>query len=197
MDSLLVTVRAALQNFEGTLWTATPAIVESFSAAAVTCSAQPAIQVQVRSPAGAWTSTTLPLCVDCPVVFPGGGGFAATFPLAKGDEGLLVFAQRCIDLWWQSGGIQPQAELRMHDLSDGFLIPGVFSQPRVPVGGVSATGAEIRSLDNTAVMHLDKAKFSASLNSGRTVLVADDGAQKVEVTAANGLWVNGVLVTVP
>ena len=31
------------------------------------------------------------------MVFPGGGGFALTFPVAAGDECLVVFASRCID----------------------------------------------------------------------------------------------------
>lgn len=53
-----------------------------------------------------------------------------TFPLAPGDECLVVFASRCIDSWWQLGGVQGQAEFRMHDLSDGFCIPGPKSQPR-------------------------------------------------------------------
>ena len=64
-----------------------------------------------------------------PVVFPGGGGFALTFPVAAGDECLVVFASRCIDAWWQSGGVGEPMEPRMHDLSDGFALIGVRSQP--------------------------------------------------------------------
>lgn len=62
-------------------------------------------------------------------MMPRGGGFALTFPVAAGDECLVVFADACIDSWWQSGGVQNQAEKRRHDLSDGIVIPGLWSQP--------------------------------------------------------------------
>lgn len=153
--SLLVAIRAALEGFQATVWTALPAFVDSFNAARQTVSAQPTIQAQYRAPTGeTWQNTTLPLCVDCPVLFPGGGGFTLTFPIAAGDEGLLVFSSRCIDQWWQSGGVQPQAELRMHDLSDGFFIPtGGMSNAKVP-GGISTTTTQLRSVDGECYVEL-------------------------------------------
>jgi phage baseplate assembly protein gpV len=42
------------------------------------------------------------------------------------------------------GGVQVQAEMRMHDLSDGFLIPGPKSQPKV-ISGISSTNLQIRT----------------------------------------------------
>jgi len=209
-------MRMAQKDFESGLWTAMPAFVHSYSATALTVEAQPTIQGQVRQPDGSWLTTTMPLCVDCPVLFPGGGGFVTTFPLAAKDEGLLIFASRCIDSWWQSGGIQTQAELRMHDLSDGFFLPVCFSQPNVP-SSVSTTAVEMRSKDGKTLFHIETGKIVASLNSGATLLTVDntnnaitaslgsgatilkvDGAaQKVNITATNGLWVNGVMVNVP
>lgn len=144
MGDLEVAIRAALGGFQANLWTALPGIIHSFNAAALTVEAQPSIQAQQRLPNGTWQTVNLPLCVDCPVIFPGGGGFYLTAPLASGDEGLIVFASRCIDAWWQQGGVQTQAELRMHDLSDGFFIPGAFSQPRV-LPSVSTTSAQLRN----------------------------------------------------
>lgn len=121
----------ALKGWQQKIWTALPGIVDSFSATALTAVVQPAIQAQLRNPQGTWSNTTISLCLDCPVLFPFCAIGGMTFPVAKGDEGLLVFSSRCIDAWWQSGGVQPQAEYRMHDLSDGFFIPGAFSQPHV------------------------------------------------------------------
>lgn len=73
----------------------------------------------------------IPPLVDVPVQFPRGGGFALTFPIKAGDEGLVVFSDRCIDGWFQSGkaGIPP--DHRLHDLSDAMFIPGISSLPRV------------------------------------------------------------------
>ena len=178
MDSLLVALRGALQNFESTLWTALPASVVSYNAAKLTVSAQPTIQAQVRTPAGQWINTTLPVCVDCPVSFPGGGGFTLTFPIAVGDEGILVFASRCIDAWWQNSGVQPQAELRMHDLSDGMFIPGLFSVPKVPAN-VSTTACQLRSIDGQTLVEVGPGKIQLIANEvvihGRNKTTFDAG----------------------
>lgn len=152
-NALLVAIKAAFDAFQGDVWTALPAQVSSFNAAAMTVEAQTTIQAQIHQPDGTWVDTTLPPCLDCPVMFPGGGGFVWTFPLVKGDEGLLVFASRCIDSWWQSGGVQSQAELRMHDLSDGFFFPtGGLSQPNIPAGGASTTNAQLRLKSGALIM---------------------------------------------
>ncbi len=154
-NALLVAVQAALDGFQSKVWTALPVFVQSYNAEKITVECQPTIQAQVRQPDGTWVDTTLPLCVDCPVMFPGGGGFVLTFPINAQDEGLLVFASRCVDAWWQNGGVQKQAELRMHDLSDGFFIPtGGMSNPNVPPN-VSTTSAQLRSKDGTVVVDLN------------------------------------------
>jgi hypothetical protein len=178
INAQLVAIKASQKELQARIWTALPAIVDSFNAAACTVSAQPTIQAQVRQPNGTWLDTTITLCTDCPVMFPGAGGFVSTFPLAKGDEGLLVFSARCIDSWWQSGGIQKQADLRMHDLSDGFFFPAMLSQPNVP-SAVSTTEAQLRNKTGTLSVGLDPT------------------TEQVNILAPGGLWVNGVMVVVP
>ena len=122
-------LRAALDGRQAEMWTALPGIVQSFDPAAMTVSVQPAVAGRISDEAGKAASVDLPILPDVPVVFPGGGGFALTFPVAAGDECLVVFASRCIDAWWQSGGVGEPMEPRMHDLSDGFALVGVRSQP--------------------------------------------------------------------
>lgn len=137
-----------------TVWTALPCIIQSFNRTAMTVTAQPAIQARVRSADGAFRWVTLPLLVDVPIVFQGGGGFTLTFDPVAGDEALVVFASRCIDNWWAQGGIREQAELRMHDLSDGFALVGLKSQPRVLAGGVKPGVAQLRSDDGQLYIEL-------------------------------------------
>jgi predicted transcriptional regulator len=67
-----------------------------------------------------------------------------TFPVKAGDEVLIVFASRCIDSWWQSGGVQVPIEERMHDLSDGFAILSPTSQPK-KLSSVSTSNAQLRT----------------------------------------------------
>jgi hypothetical protein len=136
--------RAALGGLQSRLWTALPGYVVAFDAAAQTVSVQPTIQGQVSDQNGDVQAVNMPLLVDVPVIFPRAGGFAVTFPVAAGDEVLVVFASRCIDSWWQSGGIGAPVEARMHDLSDGFAIPGPTSQAR-KLSGVSTANMQLRT----------------------------------------------------
>jgi hypothetical protein len=71
-----------------------------------------------------------------------------------------------------------------------------MSNPNVPPS-VSSTGAELRSKDGSALVHLEANKIELSLGGGMTSITVDDVAQEVQVIAANGLWVNGVMVTIP
>ena len=149
--------------------TALPGIIQSFDPARMTCSVQPAIRGAIRQPDGRVQAVDLPLLVDCPVVFPGGGGYELTFPLAAGDDCLIIFAERCIDAWWQSGGVQAAAEYRMHDLSDGFVLAGVRSQPHVLTGGVNMSGAELRRDGGTALLRLKDDAVEIVAPSGITM----------------------------
>ncbi len=169
-DDPLEAVRAALDGFQRRVWTALPGIVTAYDATDNTVSVQPALKVNVMNAAGVVQATTLPLLVKCPVVFPGGGGYTLTFPIAAGDEVLVVFASRCIDAWWQSGGVQAQIELRAHDLSDGFAVPEPFSVPRVP-GGISLTTTQLRSVDGTVYVEVDHATGRVHLKAPTEILL--------------------------
>lgn len=147
-------ILASFQGLKAEIWNALPGIIQSFDPAKMTVVVQPSIQALWRDPLGNQTWQTMPLCLDVPVMFPGGGGCTMTFPLMEGDECLLIFASRCIDAWWQSGGIGVQAEMRMHDLSDGFCLPGPRSQPRV-LSGISTSALQIRSDDGSAFVQID------------------------------------------
>jgi Phage protein Gp138 N-terminal domain len=141
-------MRAALLGQQAEIWTALPGVLQSFNPTKQTAVVQPSIKARVQRQTGEFEWVTLPLLLDCPVQFPGGGGLVLTLPMAEGDEVLVVFASRCIDSWWQSGGVQVQAELRMHDLSDGFCLPGFSSVPRA-IPNVSTTALELRNLART------------------------------------------------
>ena len=144
-------VRVATRARQASIQTALPAVVVSYDPVKQTVSAQPTIQGQRPTATGLGAPENLPVCPDCPVSFPKGGGYAITWPLNPGDEGVLVFMSRCMDSWWQSGGIQPQAEMRMHDLSDGVFLPGATSQP-MKLANVYTGGMEMRNTSGS--MHV-------------------------------------------
>jgi hypothetical protein len=144
LDDPEESLRMALESYASQLWTALPASVVSANLTAQTVSVQPTIQGSVADPSGNVRLVNLPVLVDVPLVWPKAGGFALTFPVAAGDEVLVVFSCRCIDSWWQSGGIGAPAEARMHDLSDGFAILAPTSQPK-KLSNVSSANVQLRN----------------------------------------------------
>jgi hypothetical protein len=52
----------------------------------------------------------------------------------------VIFADRCIDFWWQNGGVQEPVDDRVHDLSDAFCIVGPQSQAQ-KISGISTSRA--------------------------------------------------------
>lgn len=147
---------------------AMPGIVQSFDASKVTCVVQPAIKGVLTDSKGNVQSVNLPLLVDVPVVFPRGGGVTMTFPIKSGDECLVVFADRCIDFWWQNGGIQEAIDPRQHDLSDAFAFIGVQSQKQ-KISQISTDAMQLRSDD------------------GATYFEVNPTTQKIKIVAPNGL----------
>lgn len=139
---------------------ALPGIIQSFDPGdddrPPTCVVQPAIRYVERDNDGNKSTKDYPLLVDVPVVFPRGGGCTLTFPVKAGDECLVIFADRCIDFWWQSGGIQEPVDERMHDLSDAFCIVGPQSQAK-KIGGISTSAVELRSDDGETKLSLNPA----------------------------------------
>jgi hypothetical protein len=181
-------LRAALTGWQAGLWTALPGVINSYDAAKMTVTVQPSIKIKRRLQDGSYTWEKLPLLLDCPVVFPGGGGFAVTFPVKKDDECLVIFSSRCIDTWWQSGGVDNiQAELRLHDLSDGFAIVGPFSQSKV-LASVSTTTAQLRNLAGDAYVELAAGgvvniKAPGGLNVNGNTVVTGTMQASGEITA--------------
>ncbi|MBD5103806.1 MAG: hypothetical protein HDT47_02965 [Ruminococcaceae bacterium] len=154
--------RAAAFNNAAQLRVAIPGIVESFDAEKQTVSVQPSITENIQVGEAAVNATKLPILTDIPICFPRAGGYSITLPVKKGDECLLVFADMCIDGWWQSGGVQDQMETRRHDLSDAFAIIGTTSQPR-KVAEYHPDNLHIRTDDSSIVIELDKSKSAVNI----------------------------------
>lgn len=186
------TIRDALRAFGLSLWSALPGIVVSVNHAAQTVHVQPAIKGILARPQGKALVTALPVLPDVPIVHYGAGGVTITAPVKAGDECLVVFADRCIDGWWQAGGIQMPADARQHDLSDGFAIFGPRSQPR-RLNNVSEHTLQIRSDDGQAWIELDPANHAVQVTTpGRVSFKAQ--AVHIEATRTDfqgEVWANG------
>ena len=170
-------IRSMFDDMLANAWTSMPGIVQSFNAAKGTVVVQIAIKSRVLGQNGKFTFQALSVLVDVPVVFPAGGGFIITFPITAGDECLVVFSDRCIDTWFQQGGVQIPGEIRVHDLADGMAIVGPFSQPRVPAS-INTTALEMRTVDRSAYIQLTAA--------GAVNIVAPGGVHVTGAVTASG-----------
>lgn len=109
-----------------------PAQVDSFDASTQTVSVIPMLNSMI--PDGStppnYTSEPLPKLVDVPVAFARGGGFFVSFPLKKGDEGMLVFAERSLAQWRATGNQSDPGDLGQHTLDGAWFVPAVASDAR-------------------------------------------------------------------
>lgn len=103
-------------------------------------------------------SIALPPLVDVPVGFYRGGGFCVTVPLKEGDEGLVIFAERCIDGWYDSGNQSVPLDTRFHDLSDAFFLPMGSSQPN-KIPDYSSDSLSMQTDDGSTFIRMKKGKI--------------------------------------
>lgn len=182
---------AAFQGWQASLWTAMPGKVISFDPDDCTCSIQCTVQMQRSLPNGntEWVSIT-PL-IKCPLVFLNGGGALISYPIEEGDEALVVFGSRCIDGWWQTGQVSPQVEIRLHDLSDGFVIVGPRSLAKA-VSGWSTSRLEIRNEAGDAKVTLNPSSKQITLETpGNVTITAGTLTINAPITHTGTITSNG------
>ncbi len=68
-----------------------------------------------------------PLLVDVPVMIVSGSAGGIRVPTSEGDDCLVLFSDRDIDNWFESGGTNIPNTTRVHSLADGLAIVGFRS----------------------------------------------------------------------
>jgi len=178
--------------------TCLPGIIDSFDSATQTATVSPAIMLKVTLD-DVVSYMSLPSIIKVPVVFPfaSNAGFALTIPIKAGDPCLLIFSQRCIDNWHQSGGVQPPEQdcigVRHHDLTDAFAILAPSPLPNV-LGAWNLDGIEIRNRSRgTRVTVLDD---KVEIVSGTTTLtISESGVVTLIAPASVGITTPLLTVT--
>ena len=195
-DSQELAYKAVSDAISTGLRVACPGIIQSFDEDAVTATIQPAVKVPVRQADGSVVSVELPLLVDVPVCFPRGGGVTLTFPVEAGDECLVVFGDRCIDFWWQNGGVQePGSDARQHHLADGFAMVGPQSQAQ-KISGISTTAAQLRTDDGAAFIELDPGSHAVNVTTTGKLTASALGGTEInspEIVLNGNVTINGNL----
>lgn len=165
-------------------------VIVSFDPDAITASVRIAAQAlvfnQPQSIDGKLQTTPkiidYPVLTDVPVFVPSGGAGRMTFPVAAGDTCLLLFNDRDLDNWFQSGAAMPPNSPRMHSLSDGLAIVGFRSRAN-PVPSYSATDIEIILAGGRVAIRADGSVELSSVLGGTAELTA---AGDVILTSASG-----------
>lgn len=131
--SLIQVVKAEVKAQVAAVYTAVPGVVVSFDAGppaqATVCLG---VQLKYVDADGAVKDVVHPRLAKVPVGFMGasGGGYSVTFPLAEGDECMLLIPDRSIDEWRANGGAdQKCVDQRRHAITDAILLPIVTSTP--------------------------------------------------------------------
>lgn len=106
------------------VYAARPGEVKAYDATARTATIAPLLREVVETPDDVITKDPA-LLQNVPVFFPGGGGYATTYPLAPGDQVLLIFCDAAIDQWWDSGALSDPIDLRKHDANDAIALAGL------------------------------------------------------------------------
>lgn len=173
---------------------AMPGIVVSFDSDAVTAVIQPAIKGYEPDANGNQISISMPQLVDVPVTFPRGGGVTLTFPVKPGDECELIFNDRCIDFWWQSGGEQEPVHPRQHHIGDAVAFLGPMSQAK-KISGISTSAAQLRSDDGSTFFELNPSTQKIKIVAPGGVEVVTPLADFSEKVTIHGLltWMGGMV----
>ncbi|MBW1812136.1 MAG: hypothetical protein JRJ39_00310 [Deltaproteobacteria bacterium] len=124
-----------------------------------------------------------PLLLDCPVVILSGGGGYLTFPVATGDTCIVLFCDRDIDAWFDSGQILAPNSDRIHDLSDGIALVGIRSKlnlietyNEVRASLIDASGERLSQAGDTKTSFRTANHSGWLIMDGSTVGNADSGA---------------------
>lgn len=121
--------------------------------------------------------------IECPVEFSGGGGWSFEHKLVAGDEGLIIFSQRCLDGWIQTGGVANNPIARFHDKQDACFIPGVRSKPNA-IKDFQNNGIRLRNTDASVYHWLKDDGSIESVN----------GSGHVKLLSSGVVDINGFLV---
>jgi len=88
-----------------------------------------------------------PALIECPV-YVYGGAYCVEVELVPETEGIILFSQRCIEGWKQTGGVAKETIARFNDFSDCYFLPGLRSQAG-KITGHQNNGIRLRNADGS------------------------------------------------
>lgn len=182
-DEALIAMRSLLDRTLANVHTCCPGIIDHFYPESQTVQVKPAIH-KLFFPDGEearWVELA-PL-VDVPVISLAGAGYALTFPIRSGDECLLLFAERAIDNWYQTGEASEPPVMRRHDSADAFALVGIRSQGRL-IASYNTEEVELRSLNGQTRIRLSESG-AIYLQQGNTQIQMSGGQVTINASTVH------------
>lgn len=186
-------IEGAIYQWACMMRSAIPGIIRTFDPNKQTCTVDVAImEYTLQEPPASLqapsvgpinnhpVATPMDTLEDVPVIMMRAGGWSLTFPIVAGTECLLIFADTCIDGWWQNGGQQVPYDRRRHDVSDAFALFGPWSQPN-NLQYYSNVSMQLRSDDHQTLIDLSSSAITI-VSPNQIVIRAPD----VECRASGG-----------
>lgn len=122
-------------------------------------------QVKVIQGDGTKILENYPLLMECPVFVLSGGGSFISLSVAPGDTCIVLFNDRNIDTWVNSGLVAEPGTSRLHDMSDAFALVGI-KPASAPITNYLADGIRIFFGTNASI---DMTDDGITMNGNVTV----------------------------
>lgn len=119
-------ISAALRNFTldilNEVHTCMPGRIEKYDYTQQRAEVKPLLKRAMKN----GTQLAYPNITDVPVCFPSGNNASITFPLSKGDSVLLLFSERSLNNWINTGNDSNTELDKLHCLTDCIALPGII-----------------------------------------------------------------------
>lgn len=119
--TLAATIQVAINSILRDTHTSMPGIIVSYDRAKQLAQVQPALKRKLVN----GEELSYPVIQNVPVLFQGNETIKTHFDLKKGDSVLMIFSERSIDKWQDSGNEIVPGDKRKHHISDAICIPGL------------------------------------------------------------------------
>jgi len=117
------TIKQAADKSSYDLRVSCPAVIERYDKDKMLADVRPQLKRKYTD----GTVVRSPLIYNVPVAQLRAGNAFIHMPLKKGDQVLLIFADRSLEKWLTSGGEVDPDDVRKHHISDAIAYPGCYS----------------------------------------------------------------------
>ena len=142
-----------------------------------------------------------PVLIRVPVIILGGGSAYLTFPITTGDTCLLLFCDRDIDGWLESGiTTNPPFTTRLHDLSDAVALVGLHSIVKA-ITNYFTNGVKIGfsggylTIDNSGNIIINS-PATCTLQGNTVILKGKDYLGSLEIDALGNIAIVGTTINI-